>query len=173
MRWILSILSFIRLLFQCTAAASTPQTTTPPSPKHSEYQAWHPEPDGRGSYSIIFSCLTTLLFVASKILKPNILPSRWRGRFIQLAQIFVGMFVPEIVYLMALGQFCDAKGIRDTVNRKAKALAENRGIQVQSSLSRVSLIKRLWRWVIFDQEPQYIRLVYMTLLLSFSETRWN
>jgi len=157
-----NILSFLLIVgIYITSTSPTPVSVpiSPTTPTESHYTTWQAEPDGRGTFSIIFSCLTTLLFCASKLLKPNILPSRWRGRWIQLAQIVAGMFVPEIVYVMALGQFCDAKGIRDTVNRKAEEYALRKGIQSQDAVERHWWMKRLWRWFIFEQEPQYIRLV--------------
>lgn len=111
---------FLWLAPTSAALASSPTA----APQTTQYKSWSPEPQGRGTYSIIFSCLATLLFCAIKILKTNILSPGWTGRMIHFIQILAGMFVPEVVYLMALGQFFGAKGLRDTVNRKAEAFAQ-------------------------------------------------
>ena len=144
--------------FSYAFAAPASSTASVPASASFQYQNWVPEPDGRGTFSIILSCVTTLLFCASKVLKPNVLPPRWRGRCIQVIQILAGMFVPEVVYLNALGQFCDAKGMRDTINSKAEGLAP-RWHQPQDSPERQWWTKVLWRWFFFEQEPEYIRLV--------------
>ena len=151
-------LLIIAFQFSCALSAPASSTASTPAAASIQYKSWAPEPDGRGTFSIILSCVTTLLFCASKVLKPNILPSRWRGRCIQLIQILAGMFVPEVVYLNALGQFCDAKGMRDTVNRKAEEIAR-REKQMQNMHESQWWIKSLWRWLIFEQEPEYIRMV--------------
>ena len=151
MIYILYLLFFVKVLALCANTAPIDPSSLQP-----RYESWVPEPNGRGSFSIIFSCLTTLLFCASKILKPNILPPQWKGRYIQLIQIIAGMFVPELIYLMALGQFCDAKGVRDSMNRKAEDLAQ----QSQAPKIRRWSIKALWKWFIFEQKPEYIKLVH-------------
>ena len=149
----------IYIFFFASFAVSTPISplSSSSSSSQAQYKSWSPEPDGRGTVSIVLSCLTTLLFCASKILKPNLLPPGWHGRSIQLAQILAGMFVPEVVYLMALGQFFDAKGVRDTINKQAESFSWG-GKSHKDSEWKWSLGK-LRDYFRFDKEPNYIELV--------------
>lgn len=148
---------FINQPLLVASAPTNSNATNPPDPI---YQSWSPEPNTRGTSSIIFSCLTTLLFCSSKILKPNILPSHWTGRRIQLTQIIIGMFVPELVYLVALGQYFDARGIRDTINCEVEKIAKKPAAPAQSAKPAHSgRIVKFWRRFMFEQEPELIHLV--------------
>ena len=151
------------LLFDCLApcisAAPASSTTSSIPPSEPVDKSWVSEPDGRGTFSIIFSCLTTLLFCASKILKPNILDPRWGSRVIQIIQVLAGMFVPELVYLVALGQYLDARGVRDTINRKAMAFAGEQNV-TEDMRRESGFMKCFWRWLFFAHEPQYIEMVH-------------
>lgn len=126
-----------------------------------EYFSWLSEPNGRGTFSIIFSCVSTLFFCSSKILKPNILPLGWRGHGIHIIQIVAGMFVPEIVFLMALGQFFDAKGVRDTINAIAEEFVEEAKSEdsVEEFKTRPQSKAACWRVLFQKERSQFIHMV--------------
>ena len=70
------------------------------------------------------------------------------------------MFVPELVYLVALGQFLDARGVRDTINRKAKAFArEQSPTQDMHDRNRPTIF--FWKKSLWAQEAQYIEMVHV------------
>lgn len=137
-----------------------------------DYLSWSAEPTTRGTASIIFACLSTLIFCSAKILKPNILPSGWQGRGIQLTQILVGIFVPEVVYLMALGQFFDAKGLRDTINMKAEACAmQDEECAPPSKRRLTDTFVTCWHLIWSERQPQYLILVIMLLRIHCKDAR--
>ena len=153
----LMILIFVCLFLSFSAPLS--QAATAPK-QQSEYHEWFTEPTTRGTCSIIFSCLSTLLFCSSKILKPNIIPTGWKGRFMVLFQVAAAMFVPEVLYLMALGQYFDAKGVRDTINATAETFDRIPDARPKPSQQKsLRLLLTPWRYFTLEKKPQFIQLV--------------
>jgi hypothetical protein len=73
---------------------------------------WVSEPDGRGTWSILSTCLLTISLCCWSSVYPNI-PSRSDGEFRQFLYKFyllsIGILGPEILLFIALGQWTSAR----------------------------------------------------------------
>lgn len=73
---------------------------------------WVNEPDGRGTWSILSTCILTILLCCWSSVYPNI-PARSDGPFEQgLGKFYlflVGLIGPEILIVIALGQWSSAR----------------------------------------------------------------
>lgn len=76
---------------------------------------WTDEPPGRGTLSILVSCISTLVLCVYSAIHLN-LPSRNEGRFQYMWRHFkwslIGIFGPELVVWTAWRQFISAKTLQ-------------------------------------------------------------
>ncbi|KAF8244073.1 hypothetical protein K440DRAFT_667276 [Wilcoxina mikolae CBS 423.85] len=77
--------------------------------------SWTPEPKGRGTLGILFSCVITLALCVWTAIHLNVIPEPTKGRIFayKLGWVLMGMFTPEIVLWCSLAQRSEAKVVRD------------------------------------------------------------
>lgn len=74
--------------------------------------SWVPEPQGRGTLSILYTCTFTLVLCVYTAVHLNIPPAGEPRRLQVLRKIkwmFIAIFAPEVVLYTAWSQFCTAK----------------------------------------------------------------
>jgi hypothetical protein len=77
------------------------------------------EPDGRGTFGILQSCVITLSLCVYTALHLNIFPKKFSQTQILLSQaawITVGIFAPELVVFVAFQQYQAAKKLKNEMN---------------------------------------------------------
>ncbi|MCJ1312302.1 hypothetical protein MMC25_005976 [Agyrium rufum] len=126
-----SIVYFALLLLAISRACDTLLTfahaaPVPPAPM----VGWTSEPNGRGTFGIITSCVATLSLCVWSSMHLNVPTkesseiSRWMNRFLWL---FWGIFGPELVVWIAWRQFDSARTLRNlTIPSKEQAEEEKR-----------------------------------------------
>jgi len=80
---------------------------------------WVSEPQGRGTFSLICSCLLTLTFCVWSALHLNIPPSDFTFKYLFLEKtkwVLLGIFAPELVVATAAGQHIRARWLRTQIN---------------------------------------------------------
>lgn len=86
---------------------STDSTSTP-----AIIDGWIDEPDGRGTWSILSSCLLTIVLCCWTAVMPNI-PARsdrwYHGLRDRLHLAALGLLGPEFLLMLALGQWSSAR----------------------------------------------------------------
>src|SRR4030088_1682578 len=93
--------------------SSTPLTSSPVS--------WEPDPEGRGTFSLIFSCLLTLGLCVWSAMHLNIPPhdeSLVQSYMRNLKWGLIGVFGPELVVFAAWRQYNSAEALKAEVNRQ-------------------------------------------------------
>ena len=103
-----------------------------------QHAIWQPDPDGRGTSSLLQTCLITIglcIYSAIHLNIPRHGASWWEKFFAKLKWVVVALFAPELVVFTAWCQRQDAKVM-------LKALVGAHGGRV-----RPPLYKRLWRWL--------------------------
>lgn len=110
--------------FLCTASTSpvldyiplSARTTNTTSHISSE---WVSGPDGRGTYSLLFSCFSTLFLCAWTAFHPNIPSSHSDARNMleRVKWMMIAIFVPEAVLYCAWSQWWAARDLKDEINR--------------------------------------------------------
>ena len=82
-------------------------------------QGWTPQPDGRGTLDIIWSCVLTMSLCSWSILcmnfpakKENRIQILWR----KLSLTLLGVLCPEIIFELALGQWLSARHSMTDIN---------------------------------------------------------
>ncbi|KAF7794966.1 hypothetical protein EIP86_006109 [Pleurotus ostreatoroseus] len=74
---------------------------------------WQPEPESRGTFNIISTCLATLLFCTWTAVHTDI-PENKRGRSVaKVALLVLGIIVPELALYFALRQLAVARQLAD------------------------------------------------------------
>ncbi|KEY75172.1 hypothetical protein S7711_01618 [Stachybotrys chartarum IBT 7711] len=76
---------------------------------------WQSEPDGRGTFSLIFSCIITLVFCVWSALHLNVPPpnsSSKRRALEKTCWVFYGIFAPELVVATAASQYIAARWLK-------------------------------------------------------------
>lgn len=80
-------------------------------------QGWISQPDHRGTFDVVVSCIITIVFCAWSFMCVNI-PSRTEGYwdiFWDKLHLFcLGMLGPEFVFILALGQYRSARACVET-----------------------------------------------------------
>lgn len=73
------------------------------------------EPPGRGTVGILISCTATFFFCIWTAMHPNIIPgvSSWYRLYHRLVLMAISIVIPEGILICAMGEFRDAKGVRD------------------------------------------------------------
>ena len=88
---------------------------------------WRSEPDFRGTYTILASCLSTLFICTWSALHLDI-PEHgrpWYSRFLQKLGWFVaGLLAPEFLLLMAFIQYMAARALTKAMQEKLNAPPE-------------------------------------------------
>lgn len=89
--------------------------------------AWVNEPDGRGTYSLLFSCFSTLFLCAWTAFHPNVpsTHSAVKNLIERVKWMMVAIFVPEAVLYCAWSQWWVATDLKNEVNR----LGQQSGLQ--------------------------------------------
>ena len=80
--------------------------------------AWINEPDGRGTWGLIQSCLNTLVLCAYTAVHLNIQPnqSERQAWFRRVMATFLTMILPELVLVSAMAQYHCARGLQRRLN---------------------------------------------------------
>ncbi|CAJ2506397.1 Uu.00g005270.m01.CDS01 [Anthostomella pinea] len=96
------------------------------------------DPNGRGTTSLVVSCLLTLVLCVWSALHLNVPPrdqSRWQALWLNVRWIVAGIYAPELVVFTAWRQWCSARLLQQLVLKLAK---ENEG--------NPEIVKRYARW---------------------------
>ena len=83
---------------------------------------WVPEPDGRGTWKILYSCVTTLILCVFSALHLNVGPDReptWRWWMRKLKWVLIGVIAPEIILYTAGKQWFSAQRLCKKLNKWA------------------------------------------------------
>ena len=80
---------------------------------------WVTEPNGRGTYSLLFSCFNTLFLCAWTAFHPNVPPKESDTRFLlqRIQWMIVAVFFPELVLFIAWDQWWAARCLKHEINR--------------------------------------------------------
>ena len=123
----ISIIHFLAQLPHVHAAPTQNHT----SPKTDFAPSWVLEPDGRGSWSILYSCTFTLALCVWTAIHPN-LPRLGMTKLAEFALrsrwVFLSIFAPEIGVLTAFKQYRMSKTLTSELSRlKAEWRREGSG----------------------------------------------
>lgn len=103
---------FTYLLLSSQHASSLPLTTNKTTLNTEIAPSWVPEPEGRGTWKLLYSCVFTLILCVWTAIHLNIPPAgetwlqHWKRK---LKWVLIGIFVPEIVVCEAWVQWRYAK----------------------------------------------------------------
>jgi hypothetical protein len=82
--------------------------------------AWQPEPNGRGTFGLISSCVLTLVFCVWSALHLNVPPpksSKSRQALEKTYWIVYGIFAPELVVATAASQYITARWLKREIEK--------------------------------------------------------
>jgi hypothetical protein len=99
---------------------------------------WAREPDGRGTFSLIFSCILTLTICVWSALHLNVPPRKttpWRLAIEKTTWVLYGIFAPELVVATAASQFILAKWLKREIQNDAKLRLEQELLSKDAGLS--------------------------------------
>lgn len=102
------------LHYYCLFAYILPQVFASPAANTTEVEPpWVPEPDGRGTISILLSCGVTLSLCVWSAVHVDVAaePSMWMNLFEKIQWMLVALFAPERTILLALSQWRKAREI--------------------------------------------------------------
>ncbi|KAK0625470.1 hypothetical protein B0T17DRAFT_532864 [Bombardia bombarda] len=118
MALLLTLISPASSLSDNTTAPITTTTTT-----NSTTTSWRAEPNGRGTFSLVFSCIVTLTLCVWSALHLNV-PAEHktsRGQILEKAKwVLYGIFAPELVVATAAAQFIVARWLMREISKDAK-----------------------------------------------------
>ena len=109
-----------RIDSQLLYAAAAPVAN---SNKNQTIVGWVPDPDGRGTFSLILSCVITLSLCVWSAIHLNIpQPNETipQGYLNTSKWVLLGIVAPELVVFVAWRQFLSAKTLRDKVQELQK-----------------------------------------------------
>lgn len=113
--------------FTCTASASPALDNDRILPRAtniaSSPPAWVDEPNGRGTYSLLFACFNTLFLCAWTAFHPNVPCKQSNIRFmISRSQwMLIAIIFPEVVLFTAWDQWWAARSLKYEINRLGQA----------------------------------------------------
>lgn len=90
--------------------------------------SWRAEPNGRGTFSLVFSCIVTLTLCVWSALHLNIPPPHrgLRWRFLEKTKwVLYGVFAPELVVATAAAQFIVASWLKKEIEADAETRRSN------------------------------------------------
>lgn len=72
---------------------------------------WKDAPEGRGTSNVLWLCVSTLLICVWSALHMDVPKHKrfWSGLLTRCGWLFVGLLMPEVLVLVALGQLIDAR----------------------------------------------------------------
>jgi hypothetical protein len=89
-----------------------------------EYHGWHDEPSGRGTWSILATCLITLTLCVWTAVHLNLQGKQSPGLSGKLESILykprwivVGLFAPEVVVYIAWSQWLSARMLKNEMQK--------------------------------------------------------
>jgi len=87
-----------------------------------ESTSWRDEPNGRGTFSLILSCIVTLTLCVWSALHLNVPAQRtFRRRFLDKTKwVLYGIFAPELVVATAAAQFIVARWLKREIEKDAR-----------------------------------------------------
>lgn len=101
----------------CFALVSAAENNT----NHDELiRGWVAAPDGRGTIDILWSCLFTIFICTWTIFHPDIpkpYESQWHQILWKVKVKVMVIFVPELVFAIAISEYFDARKARDALQR--------------------------------------------------------
>jgi hypothetical protein len=110
---------FTYLLLSSQHASSLPLTTNKTALNTEIAPSWVPEPEGRGTWKLLYSCVFTLILCVWTAIHLNIPPAgeTWIQHWTRkLKWVLIGIFVPEIVVCEAWMQWRYAKRLCKELN---------------------------------------------------------
>ena len=95
------------------AQATTPTNDTK-APSQRQYVGYVSDPDGRGTASLVLSCLLTLILCVWSALHLNVPAAHRRSNikaitWLNIRWIFAGIYAPELVVFVSWRQWCSAR----------------------------------------------------------------
>lgn len=108
---------------QSIAAPTTSQSTSVQVQEPTQYVQYVGDPNGRGTLSLIISCVLTLILCVWSALHLNV-PSNTQtaltSLLAQLRWIVAGVYAPELVVFTAWRQWSSAKLLKDLVEKRGQ-----------------------------------------------------
>lgn len=100
--------------------------------------AWVNEPDGRGTWGLIQTCLLTLFLCVYTAIHLNVLPhqSKKQSFFRRVRATLLACVTPELMLVYAMYQWSLAKQLQSQLNRLGKDVS----LDLQNYQSRLSLL---------------------------------
>lgn len=91
--------------------------------------SWVSDPDGRGTFSLIASCVLTMglcVWTALHLNLPSTISSKWQFWLESVQWAVTGIFAPELVVFAAWRQNISARVLQNTVEECTKMYAPER-----------------------------------------------
>lgn len=113
------------------------------NPSHDTTQiGWQSEPNLRGTYTILSSCVSTLLICVLSAVHLNV-PAKsdtgWGQTPRRAKWVFTGMFAPEVLVLTAFMQFEAAKTLTTEAQKLMKHLCDEPVSMIPNELADVEV----------------------------------
>ena len=121
--WLLALLQFVLAIsfsVPVTSPSNTSIATNPPSPSSLKYVGFVGDPNGRGTISLLVSCILTLVLCVWSALHLNV-PHQSSNNFDTCLRNFrwvlAGIYAPELVVFTAWRQWASAKLLGSLVQK--------------------------------------------------------
>lgn len=128
---------FVFVFTQRTNATTSQRNASniPTSENKGQYVSYISDPDGRGTLSLVLSCLLTLILCVWSAVHPNVPAQERRGSLkatilFTTKWILAGIYAPELVVFVAWRQWCSARMLQRHIDQLPDALSKtdaNRG----------------------------------------------
>lgn len=114
------------IFFILFMAQGKPSSSAGPVTLHEDSSTvgWVSEPDGRGTFSLMTSCLLTLslcVWSAMHLNIPHYRESRWQFWLRHVKWGLIGIFAPELVVFAAWRQYISASAVRYEISQTGDA----------------------------------------------------
>ena len=128
--FVLGSLTFAAPLHNATTQATVSHPETPLGP-----MTFGPEPRGRGTWGILFSCTTTFVFCVWTAVHPNVIPNvsdNYR-LFYKGVLMAISIINPEGIAVFAYGQFTAARELKQQWDNHVEAQEWNGDVKAKDS----------------------------------------
>lgn len=120
---------FIAAIIVSRTGAASPSNGTETESSQRQYVGYVSDPDGRGTASLVLSCLLTLVLCVWSALHLNVPPAERRGNikaitWLNIRWIFAGIYAPELVVFVSWRQWCSARMLQKNIEQLQAATAE-------------------------------------------------
>lgn len=125
------MLRYLFTLLSLTAARASPASVANATTPH-EYVGWRGEPAGRGTWSILSTCLITLTLCVWTVVHLNLPGKKGGGAFGTVGTLFykprwvlMGILVPEVVVYIAWSQWLSAKSLQREIEAERNRVSHD------------------------------------------------